>query len=219
MVSSASGQPTLHIDDAGTSPQAIALVLHGGASQSLAPVPVTSTAYLRMVPFSWSLQRAARGRLVIARLRNRVRGWNGAEQSSVHDARWAVAQLRERFGALPVGLVGHSLGGRTALRVAGEAGVRSIAALAPWLPPGEPYRQVAGRRVLLVHGTADRITSNAATALYAARLRQLGTDVTHLQVPGGHSMLRGFGEWHRLATEFTAASLLAQPAGEAQSAS
>lgn len=205
------GSAHLSVDEAGRDPRAVALVLHGGTSISQDPVASTSTALLRMVPFAWSLRRAGSGRLVVARLRNRVRGWNGEQQSSVHDARWALQQLADRFGPLPVGLVGHSLGGRTALRVAGHPTVASVAALAPWLPEGEPLRQLAGRRVLLVHGTADRITSAAATSRYAARARSQGVDVRHLELPGGHSMLRGASEWHRLATEFTLSALLGQP--------
>ena len=38
---------------------------------------------------------------------------------------------------MPVVVLGHSMGGRTACRVADHDLVRGVVALAPWLPPGE----------------------------------------------------------------------------------
>jgi dienelactone hydrolase len=92
------------------------------------------------------------------------------------------------------------MGGRTALRLAGEPGVRGVVGLAPWIPDGEPLAPVAGRRVVLVHGTADRMTDPALTERYADRARAAGADVTLELIPGGrHGMLRPAGRWHDLA--------------------
>ena len=67
--------------------------------------------------------------------------------------------------------------------------------------------QLAGRRVLLAHGTADRITSPAETWAYAARARFV-TDTATIEVRGGeHTMLRRGPLWHRLAAEFSRLSL------------
>jgi hypothetical protein len=78
-----------------------------------------------------------------------------------------------------------------------------VAGLAPWVPAGEPASQLAGRRVLLAHGTADRITSPGETWAYAERAREV-TDVTAIEIRGGdHPMLRRAPLWHALAVEFT----------------
>ena len=152
------------------------LVLHGGREASLDPVtrqPAGGAA--DCVPFARLIRRRGRGRVAVARLRYRARGWNarpGQPPAPVVDARWALRQLTERFGALPIGLVGHSMGGRTALRIGGEPGVRGVVGLAPWLPAGEPIEQLIDRRVLLVHGTADRMTDPMLTAAFADRLRR-----------------------------------------------
>jgi hypothetical protein len=84
--------------------------------------------------------------------------------------------------------------------------------LAPWLPPGEPVDQLAGRRVLLVHGSADRVTRPEDTWAYAERARAV-TSVTTLQVHGGdHPMLRRANLWHAITAEFARLSF-GLPAG------
>ena len=98
-------------------------------------------------------------------------------------------------------LVGHSMGARAVLRSAGHPAVTAVG-LAPWLPAGEPVDQLAGRRVLLAHGPADRITPPADTWAYAERAR-LVTDVELIEVRGGeHAMLWRAGLWHRMAADF-----------------
>jgi len=193
-------------------PRAVVLVLHGGQERSQAPVPWVSPAYLRMLPFALQLQADTRGDLAVAVIRFRVRGWNGAEMSPVADASWALDRLAQRFPGLPIGVLGHSMGGRTALRVGGHPAVTAVAGLAPWLPPREPSVQLAGRSVLLAHGTADRMTDPAATAGFASRLRDEGTPVRFVQIPGeGHSMVRRAHRWHRLASGFLQEELLGAP--------
>jgi pimeloyl-ACP methyl ester carboxylesterase len=99
--------------------------------------------------------------------------------------------------------------------VAGHPAVTAVAGLAPWLPPGEPVDQLAGRRVLLAHGTADRVTPPAQTWAYAERARSV-TDVAVIEVRSGeHTMLWRAPLWHRLAAEFSRLSLgLPADAGE-----
>jgi pimeloyl-ACP methyl ester carboxylesterase len=135
-------------------------------------------------------------------LRYRYRGWNGPEMSPVRDARWALAEVRSRHGDVPVVLVGHSMGGRTALRVAGDPAVKGVAALAPWLLDTEPVDQLAARRVLVAHGDRDRVTSPAASRRYAERAARV-TGVRHVTVRGdAHAMLLRWPTWHRLTTRF-----------------
>jgi hypothetical protein len=82
-----------------------------------------------------------------------------------------------------------------------------VAGLAPWLPPGEPAGHLAGRSVLLVHGTSDGITSPAETWAFAERARAV-TEVTAVEVRGGdHPMLRRARLWHAIAAEFALAAL------------
>lgn len=195
-----------------TAPQGahgVALVLHGGAAESRAPVQPWGLAVLRMVPFARHLARRSRGRLVVARLRFAVRGWNGGDRSPLGDTVTALDRLRERHPGLPVGLVGHSMGGRAAVHAAGTDGVRCVAALAPWLTAADPVEQLLGRRLLVAHGTADRVTSSEESRRYADRARAAGVQVTYTALAGGeHTMLRGAPRWHALATDFVLDSLL-----------
>jgi dienelactone hydrolase len=174
------------------------------------PVPPWSLAALRMVPFARALWREGhRDGLAVARLRFGVRGWNGADRSPVADARWALEQLRARFPNVPIGLVGHSMGGRTALAVAHEVGVLSVVGLAPWLEPGDRPEPLRDRRLLIAHGTLDRTTSPGASARFADQARHFAIQVTYVSVTGdGHPMLRRAGVWHALAAGFTAGALL-----------
>jgi dienelactone hydrolase len=173
-----------------------------------------------MVPVARAIRQALRGSgVVVFRPRLRLRGWNGADASPVHDLSELLEELSGRFGRLPVVLVGHSMGARAALRVAGHPMVSAVAGLAPWLPPGEPVDQLAGRRVLVAHGSADTVTSPPETWAYAARARGV-TQVAAIEVRhGDHAMLRRAPLWHRIAVEFTRVSLtLPTGAGEVRSA-
>ena len=113
-------QPKLLVADASGPVRGIAVVLHGGRSRSHLPVRATNLAVLRMRPFVSSLRRHSRSGLVVAQVRYRVRGWNGAERSPVPDTLWALDQLAARFPDVPVALVGHSMGGRAAMYAAAE---------------------------------------------------------------------------------------------------
>jgi dienelactone hydrolase len=119
-----------------------------------------------------------------------------------------------------VGLIGHSMGGRVALRVANHVGkfsggVSSVAALAPWLPPGESVESMSHQRLLLAHGTADRITDPSQTFALAESLAADGVDVELVQFPGArHSMLLPARPWHDLAANFMVRTLLAPAQGD-----
>ena len=205
---------------AGAEPRGIVRVTHGGQSMSEAPVTATQLAVLRMLPLAAAISRAvgADG-IEVRRPLFRVRGWNGPLASPVVDLIGVLDEIHLKSPAVPVVLVGHSMGARAAVRVAGHPAVIAVAGLAPWLPPGEPVDQLAGRRVLLAHGTADRITSAADTWAYAGRARAV-TDVTAIEVSrGDHPMLRRAPLWHAIAAEFTRVSFgLPGGTGEAAAA-
>ena len=75
----------------------------------------------------------------------RYRGWNRPDLDPVADARWALAEIRRAHPGVPVALVGHSMGGRVALRVADEPGVVAVCALAPWTTAKDHVDQLTGK--------------------------------------------------------------------------
>jgi alpha-beta hydrolase superfamily lysophospholipase len=201
--------PGLELDAPTGGVKAVALVLPGGRVDSLDPTDPRQLAAVRMRPFASALRRhgAAHG-LGVGVVRYRYRGWNGDDMSPVADTRWALDEVRRRHGDVDVVLVGHSMGGRTALRVADDASVRGVAALAPWLPREEPVAQLVNRDLLVVHGDLDRITSPRASRRYAERANSVARSVEYVTIHGDtHAMLFRFAAWHRLVTRFTLETL------------
>jgi alpha-beta hydrolase superfamily lysophospholipase len=202
--SGAAREAVLSVRESSGPTRGVALVLHGGKSQSREPVEARHLSPARMVPFAWDLHRAGRKHgLAVWSLRNSVRGWNGPDMSPLQDARWALARIREQHPGVPVFLVGHSMGGLTALCAADHPGVEAVVALAPWLNPATPTSGVANRKVLIVHGTTDRWTSASASLLFARRASAEATSMQYVALKGaGHFMLRKIGVWQTLTTGF-----------------
>ncbi|MFI1186546.1 serine aminopeptidase domain-containing protein [Streptomyces californicus] len=200
-------------------PSAAVLVLHGGRETGTESPPpgLLNLPGTRMRPFVRALGRAARasgsasgsgsgsgsGEAVLVRqVRYGHRGWNGDRADPFHDAVAALDALRDEAGdELPVVLLGHSMGARAALRAAGHPLVRGVVGLAPWCPPGDPVTQLAGRDVVLVHSTRDRLTSPQASQSLTARARRAGARTCMITVRGGdHAMIRRAPAWHRVTT-------------------
>jgi alpha-beta hydrolase superfamily lysophospholipase len=202
-------RPGVHVRPARGETCAVVLVLHGGTEVSQELSDPKDLSALRMRPFARALhRRGARQGVAVWSVRYRVRGWNGAEMSPVHDVRWALAEVRRRHGSIPVALVGHSMGGRTAVSVLDEPDVVSVVALAPWLPVGEPAAQAAGKQVLVAHGTRDTRTSPGKALQWAERARAAGAQVTFVSVErSGHALLRRARLWTALAVGFALGSL------------
>ncbi|WP_125038317.1 alpha/beta hydrolase [Nocardioides sp. LS1] len=190
-------------------PEGAVLLLHGGAQRPGRPqVSPTQLSVLRMIPIARRVARAGHGRLAVFRLLNSHRGWD-ASHTPVDDVAWALDRVRERLGDLPTSLVGHSLGGRAALLAGHHEGVRSVVALNPWLYPDDDA-DLSGRRVLFVHGTADRIAAPGDAARVARRIGQRA-DVGYVAVPGArHAMLRQGSFFERAAARFATATLLGE---------
>ncbi|WP_270888841.1 alpha/beta hydrolase family protein [Pedococcus sp. 5OH_020] len=196
-------------------PRAVVLVLHGGKARSQQPVSRWQPAVWRMRPFELAVAEAGRREVAVAALRYAVRGWNGSAASPLADARLALDQLSSRHPGVPIGLLGHSMGGRVALHLGDDARVRAIAALAPWVESGDRPVSHDGLHLLVMHGTRDRMTSPRSSQRYAAALAARGVDVTFKPVDGeGHAMLREAGRWHEESARFLAGHLL--PEGPAR---
>jgi pimeloyl-ACP methyl ester carboxylesterase len=109
-------------------PRGIVLVAHGGQSASTAPVTATQLAVLRMIPIATAIRRAVSAdRIEVRRPLFSVRGWNGAQASPVGDLARLLDELHARSPAVPVVLVGHSMGARPSRRHRGR-GARPLAA-------------------------------------------------------------------------------------------
>ncbi|MFD3726084.1 alpha/beta hydrolase [Streptomyces sp. NPDC058671] len=197
------------VRSAPAAPTAAVLLLHGGRADGPEPPPALNLPALRMRPFASAVTRAVRGRdVLIGEVRYRHRGWNGPRADAAKDAETALAALRELAGAVPVVLIGHSMGGRAALRAAGDPAVRGVVALAPWCPAGEPVDHLGGRRLYLLHDETDRVTSARESWDFVRRARAAGADAVGIPMPaGGHAMLRCADLWHRRAAELTGALL------------
>lgn len=147
-------------------------------------------------PLARRLVRAGRADGLVAHaVQYRFRGWNGGHAHPVEDARWAAEEVVRRYGDVPVCLVGHGMGGRTALWAADHPAVASVVALAPWLPEtrhapdAEPVKQLIGRQALIVHGTDDRACDPELSYRYAQRAKKINPDVCRFEV---HSVGHGF---------------------------
>ncbi|MEU6008180.1 alpha/beta hydrolase [Streptomyces sp. NPDC047453] len=190
------------------------LLLPGGQEVSTRrPSPVLAAASVRTL--GRRLARAGREEgLAVHVVHYRYRGWNGAEAHPARDAAWAVEEVVRCYGDVPVCLAGLDMGGRAALHAAGHETVNSVVAIAPWLPEAdmaaspEPVRQLAGRRVLIVHGTNDERTDPELSFRFAERAKKANRDVCRFEVHADRHGLRQYrDEVLALTTDFVMGSL------------
>ncbi|CAN5591844.1 alpha/beta hydrolase [soil metagenome] len=178
------------------------LALHGGKQTSSQPVDGRSASWKRMAALQRSItSRAHEAGVGTWLLRYRVRGWNRG--APIADARWALDEARSAFGDIPIVLLGHSMGGRTAAYVADDPSVVGVVALAPWWQPDDPVRALAGTRVAAAHGSTDKITSARMTRAFLERAGgpEGGALETEFHDMGrvGHYMFRRVAEWNDFA--------------------
>lgn len=185
---------------------AYVVLLHGGRPLSRQSDRFLNSALLRMVPFDSRLRVLIKQhdcRIGVGVLQYRVRGWNGDKRSPVADTLEMLDHLTDMYGSeLPIVLMGHSMGGRTAVHVAGaHPNVRAVCALAPWWPQRDASTYLSTRhKVLAFHGTRDVITSSRGTETEVARLRARGLDARFESLPGtGHYLTNNAHALHHRA--------------------
>ncbi|GLX17981.1 alpha/beta hydrolase [Streptomyces lavendulae] len=130
-------------------------------------------------------------------------------------AGWAAEEVVRRYGDVPVCLAGFGAGGRAALLAAGHGAVNSVVALAPCLTEGadagspEPVKQLAGRQVLIVHGTNDARSDPEASFRLAARAKKANRSTCRFEVHSdGHGLREHRSEVVSLAVDFVLGAML-----------
>jgi dienelactone hydrolase len=133
-------------------------------------------------------------RLRFGEVRYRVKSWNRLDWC-VEDAQAAIGAA----GAERTLVLGFSMGGAVAVRVAGEPSVETVLGLAPWLPDRLSLEPLRGRRLRVLHGALDRWlpgipgVSPSSSRRAFERARSLGVEGDYTLIPGAvHGLaLRG----------------------------
>ncbi|QES49804.1 alpha/beta hydrolase [Streptomyces venezuelae] len=127
----------------------------------------------------------------------------------------AADEVVRRYGDVPVCLAGYGAGGLTALRGAGHPSVNSVLAIAPCLPEAapdgspEPVKQLAGRQVLIVHGTNDDRTDPELSFRLAARAKKANRSTCRFEVHSdGHALREHRAEVVALGVDFVLGAVL-----------
>ena len=191
-------RPSLSRHDTVSTPTAVALVLHGGKDRSRAPVTGRSLSWQRAAALGRTLgRRLHRDGIGVRLLRFSTVGWNGDGADKIADTRWALEQIAAELGEVPVVLVGHSMGGRTACQAAGHESVAGVVALAPWLPPEESVAALTGKELHAAHGRRDRITRARDTRAYVDRAAAVASAASFTDMGDrGHYLLSGIHAWN-----------------------
>ena len=202
----------------------LVVLLHGGAERGTDPVDHRSLALRRT---RWMFRSISAdlvsGGIGVGLLRFSVKGWNAKHEGSaatgsnaqqgelpspVRDARLAIADLHAAHPDLPIVLLGHSMGARTAAWAADQPGVVGVVGLAPWFPAGDPVGALAGKHLVAAHGRRDRITSAKASRIFVRRAEAVAEEARFIDMGGlGHYMLTGIGRWNQVAVSETRAIL------------
>lgn len=182
---------------AGTPGGPVVLLFHGGLEESQVAVPDWRFAPALGPILSLQRRVAAAGPEVWV-LRHTLFGWNGGAQ--VGEAFDALAAVRAARPRRPIVVGGHSMGARTAVRVASDPAVVGVVALAPWLPAEEPADPLAGKRLRVAHARWDRECPLSSMTDFLGRASKVA-DVTVTSMGHDvHEMARR-GRWASFVTE------------------
>lgn len=188
----------------GATPAMVVLVLHGGPEHGTArchrwlPQVVRCRLLARAVVRRWPTRRV--GEVAVYLLQHAWTGWDGDGRDAIADARWAVRVLAQRHPHTPVAILGHSMGGRVGVRVAGADNVVGVVGLAPWLPANDPVKPLRDRRLSAIQGSRDHELPASTTAAFLARATAFGVAVRRREIRGGgHAMLFRMGRWSACA--------------------
>lgn len=197
--------------------EAVVLVLHGGAERSNHVNRWRNVHVLRLRPFANAIARTGQGRIAVARLLFTRKGWNGEGSQPIAEARQALMAIRAAYPGLPIGMVGHSMGGRVALAVAGDEGVTALVGLAPWVEKPDVGHGKPGLTALILHGTHDHITSPQGSERMVGLLQAQGADAAYETLPGeNHALLRHPIALQRRVGQWLAATLVSSTADRAR---
>lgn len=197
--------PSIGRADTSGSTRAVIVMFHGGKPRSTKEVDGRSLSWRRSAVMQRAISPAANERGVSVWLtRFAESGWNADSPtgpSPIPDARWTLDKVRSEFGDVPVVLLGHSMGARTAVAVADDPSVNGVVALAPWFPPDEPIDALRGKHLVAAQGRRDRITSFAHTETFVRRASRLATSAQMIDMGDlGHYLLKGSARWNDVAT-------------------
>lgn len=136
--------------------------------------------------------------LAFAEVRYRIKSWKKLDWC-IEDALAAVGAT----GAARTLLVGFSMGGAVASRVAADPSVETVVGLAPWFPDRLPLDALGGRRLRVLHGSLDgRLpgipgVSPASSRRGFDRARALGVEGEYTIIPGAVHGLALRAHWGR----------------------
>ena len=157
-----------------------AVLVNGGAAK---PVPGTWSATSELLVRELAPRFPA---IRFVEVRYRLKSWRALD-SCVADGRAALAAA----GSATTMLIGFSLGGAVAVRLAATEDVTGVLGLAPWLPPELTLDGLRGKRLDVVHGSWDRHlpgipgVSPAHSRAGWERARRLGVPGTYTVIPRG----------------------------------
>ena len=123
--------------------------------------------------------------LAFGEVKYRIKSWKRLDMCT-EDALAAIDEI----GAPRILLIGFSMGGAVAIKVARHPGVEEVVGLAPWIPERLDLSPLEGRRLVIYHGSLDRYLpgipgvhpANSRAGYERALAR--GIDATYTLIPG-----------------------------------